>query len=233
MSAASLLRQVLGEVVRLDFKSVRTLSGLLRPGYLTAEYRAGRRQRFLSPLKTYLLAAALFFVAAPFVFGLSLEHLLQDDPSGTWRALVDQRLVETGRTFAVFAAHFATRLRLMYTLSLGLSVLVCAVLLRVLYARTAPNFAAHAVFALHYVGFFYFAVLIVNALNQLLNQPDPWVLLLVQNAILAPYVYLAMRRVYAENAVRTALKCAAMLLTALLLDGPIELATMRLAIALT
>jgi Protein of unknown function (DUF3667) len=43
------------------------------PGRLTADYIAGRRQPFLDPLKTYLLAAGLFFLVAPYVFGFSLK----------------------------------------------------------------------------------------------------------------------------------------------------------------
>ncbi|MGE0703769.1 MAG: DUF3667 domain-containing protein [Vicinamibacterales bacterium] len=33
-------------------RTLRTLRGLLTPGWLTAEYLAGRRQRLLSPLQS-------------------------------------------------------------------------------------------------------------------------------------------------------------------------------------
>ena len=66
LSVRSLAREFRDDLSTLDFKTVRSLRGLLRPGFLTHEYLAGRQQPFLSPLKVYLLCAAIFFLAAPF-----------------------------------------------------------------------------------------------------------------------------------------------------------------------
>jgi hypothetical protein len=44
------------------FTSLRLL--LTRPGFLTTEYNAGRRVRYITPLRLYLIASALFFVVA-------------------------------------------------------------------------------------------------------------------------------------------------------------------------
>lgn len=50
------------EMLQWDGKLVRTFRMLLtRPGALTLEYVEGRRARFLSPVKVYLLCSALFF----------------------------------------------------------------------------------------------------------------------------------------------------------------------------
>jgi hypothetical protein len=93
------------ELAQLDFKTLGSLGGLLRPGYLAAEYLAGRRQRYLSPLKTYLLAAALFFVAAPYVFGFSqvgtmrlTVALTRPRRGGSARGRPDDRASRRGRT---------------------------------------------------------------------------------------------------------------------------------------
>jgi hypothetical protein len=57
--------EVLDETIALDSRFGHTLLPLLtRPGFLTAEYLAGRRARYTSPLKLYLLFSFLFFVAA-------------------------------------------------------------------------------------------------------------------------------------------------------------------------
>ena len=48
-SVPRFLRQFIDELINLDFKSVRSVGALLRPGYLPAEFLAGRRQRFLGP----------------------------------------------------------------------------------------------------------------------------------------------------------------------------------------
>ncbi|HEX3528505.1 MAG TPA: DUF3667 domain-containing protein [Thermoanaerobaculia bacterium] len=57
-----LASELLGELFSFDSRLLRTLRPLLtRPGALTRDYLAGRRIRFVSPLKTYLIAALIFF----------------------------------------------------------------------------------------------------------------------------------------------------------------------------
>jgi hypothetical protein len=55
----------------LDSRVGRTvIPFLLRPGFLTVEWTSGRRARFSSPLRLYLLASFVFFLAS----GLAGEH---------------------------------------------------------------------------------------------------------------------------------------------------------------
>jgi hypothetical protein len=59
-----LLSDLLAEVASWDSKMLRTLVPLvIRPGFLTNEYNAGRRIGYLSPLKLYLTVSVLFFLA--------------------------------------------------------------------------------------------------------------------------------------------------------------------------
>jgi hypothetical protein len=61
----ALLGEALSELFALDGRMARTvLPFFLRPGFLTAEYLAGRRVRYSSPLRLYLLTTLLFFLAA-------------------------------------------------------------------------------------------------------------------------------------------------------------------------
>jgi hypothetical protein len=56
------LRDAAEELFSLDGKVLRTLRVLLfSPGRLTTEYLAGRRARYVSPLRLYLLASVAFF----------------------------------------------------------------------------------------------------------------------------------------------------------------------------
>ena len=58
-----LLSEGLAELASWDSKLLRTLVPLLiRPGFLTNEYHAGRRVPYLSPLKLYLTLSVLFFL---------------------------------------------------------------------------------------------------------------------------------------------------------------------------
>jgi hypothetical protein len=58
-----LVSDILSELVSFDAKIFRTLVPLLfRPGFLTNEYNEGKRVRYLSPLKLYLVTSVLFFL---------------------------------------------------------------------------------------------------------------------------------------------------------------------------
>lgn len=69
--AGLLLRDILHDVLNLDSRAVRTLKPLLlKPGYLTQEYFAGRRQRYVPPLRLYVIASLVFFLVAGLTFSL-------------------------------------------------------------------------------------------------------------------------------------------------------------------
>lgn len=52
------------ELSGYDGRIAATIRGLLRPGYLTREYIAGRRARYLSPVRFYLIVSVVYFLAA-------------------------------------------------------------------------------------------------------------------------------------------------------------------------
>lgn len=64
----ALLAEFFSESFALDGRFLRTLRPLLlRPGTLTREYNAGRRTRYMTPIRLYLLSAFLLF------FGISVR----------------------------------------------------------------------------------------------------------------------------------------------------------------
>jgi hypothetical protein len=52
------------ELSGYDGRIAATVRGLMRPGYLTREYVAGRRARYLSPVRLYLIVSVMYFLAA-------------------------------------------------------------------------------------------------------------------------------------------------------------------------
>ena len=52
------------ELSGYDGRIAATIRGLLRPGYLTREYVAGRRARYLSPVRLYLIVSVIYFLTA-------------------------------------------------------------------------------------------------------------------------------------------------------------------------
>ena len=94
--------------LRMKFKTVRTLRSLLIPGWLTAEYLAGRRQPYLTPFKVYLICAALFFLSAPLA-GFRLVSLIESDRSGTVARLAAARVADDDPGRPLFNARFDVR----------------------------------------------------------------------------------------------------------------------------
>lgn len=67
----SLVADLLEDVLAWNSRTVQTFWGLLfRPGHLTQEFFAGRRARYLPPIRVYLITSFLFF------FLLSLQNVL-------------------------------------------------------------------------------------------------------------------------------------------------------------
>jgi hypothetical protein len=67
---AALLGELLGELFDWDSRFWRTLGPLLlRPGFLTAEYIAGRRARYVPPLRLYLIISFFMFLVMSMTAG--------------------------------------------------------------------------------------------------------------------------------------------------------------------
>ena len=61
------LGEVTEDLTHADSRLWRTLTALLlKPGYLTCEFLAGRRMKYLPPLRLYLVMSVLFFLIAAF-----------------------------------------------------------------------------------------------------------------------------------------------------------------------
>ena len=90
-----LLKDVLDEFLLLDSKLFRTLKPLFtQPGFLTNEYIAGRRARYVSPFRLYFIISAIYFIAFSFAhydvevmhdlaFGLERAHPAHGDDRAT------------------------------------------------------------------------------------------------------------------------------------------------------
>jgi hypothetical protein len=75
-SLREFLHEFVGHYVALEGPLWRTLGLLLtRPGRLTQEYLAGRRRRYVLPLRLYLTASFLFFVIAKVLPGAPAIHI--------------------------------------------------------------------------------------------------------------------------------------------------------------
>ena len=66
--------EVVGDVFDLDSRFWKTLFFLLfRPGYLSAEFMAGRRARYLPPLRLYLVISFVIFLVMSYYTATGIE----------------------------------------------------------------------------------------------------------------------------------------------------------------
>ncbi len=113
------LPELFGEVAResldVDGRAMRTLRTLFsRPGMLTTEYLAGRRQRYTPPFRLYLIFSLLFFVVAAWAVGQGVLLLpgqtLEADAPGQARFISD----DLPRLMFLFLPVFALLLKVAF-----------------------------------------------------------------------------------------------------------------------
>jgi len=214
---------------RAKFKTVRTLRGLMIPGFLTVEYLEGRRQPYLSPFKVYLVCAAVFFLSAP-VAGFNLASMLDADQSGVLRSLTSARAAERHLDAPLFDARFDARVQTVYTVTLGAVAVLFALMLQALFWRQRRPYGVHLIAAVHYVSFVYLVTVAAGLSRRIGLSID--MAALGGYVLLLPYLILALKRVYAESTTAVALKGAALLLLTIALDNFANFTAIRLTLAL-
>ena len=95
--ARELMMDAVEDGLSLDSRVGRTvLPFLFRPGFLTVEWTSGRRARYSSPLRLYLLASAVFFLATGLV-GEAEPRFRFDDEDGQAALLEVQKELDAAR----------------------------------------------------------------------------------------------------------------------------------------
>jgi len=166
--ALAYLHEIVNHYVAVDGKLWRTLWVLLaRPGMLVTEYIAGRRQRYIGPLKLYLTFSVIFFVLASLLPSAEirvavrldpgsaerqeLEQALEQMPQGL-RRTVERALAEAGRNPvlpAPGAQEIGDRLQEQAPRAMFLLLPAFAGLTLFAFRRRPPHYAVHLMLALH------------------------------------------------------------------------------------
>ncbi|MFO0573898.1 MAG: DUF3667 domain-containing protein [Polyangia bacterium] len=251
------LRELLGDALdglfQLDSRITRTfVPFLFRPGFLTREYCAGRRTRYTSPLRVYLLLSVVYFFTLPL---LRLDSAIQlgggDKPGGVKVARrIEVRTLDVDRPPEVHSGvdwldrHIGSQLMLLKKLppdeakrrfvdsflsqaSKVLFVLLplFAVLLKILYLRSRRFYIEHLTFALHVHAFGFFLLLLC-----LIPQVRAHAGLVV--LVFFAHLSAALRAVYGQGWVRTLFKSGVLLFlySIVLLAGVAVTAVVTLAV---
>jgi hypothetical protein len=167
-SAGEFLHEFVGHYVALEGALWRTLKALVRPGKLTVEYYEGRRRQYVLPLRLYLTASLVFFLALkavgpvpplPLRLGIELSAPVADPNSAavpckfrfaqcrTVNDYVKARYGDLTRSQWKKVLHE----RLVQTLPYAMFLLLpaFAALTRIAYWRRPRNYGEHLVFAFH------------------------------------------------------------------------------------
>jgi hypothetical protein len=212
LSVAHFAHDVVHEFVHLDSKLFRTLRDIVaKPGFLTEEYFAGRKSRYIAPLRLFLTLFALQFVAFTFYRPAevyTLASMKKFDKAGALTRLIDKRAARLHLTREETEQRIDERWHKNYSLLQLVNIAGVAVVLKVLYRKR--YFAEHLVFAAHFLAFSYIVALVVDwpvyALAGFTPGPLQSVVTAVTIAILLVYLFIAQRRFYAGGRALVALK---------------------------
>lgn len=213
-----LAHEAADELLHWDGKLVRTLGALFRrPGFLTREYLAGRRARFVSPVKLYLTASVVYFAVLAVVPRMTAVRFDVGDttpaasgatapapvqvrpPSGAFRTKKRQAFDRIARD----PERFRQALRHNQPKAMFVLLPLFALGLRALYRRQG-RYPAHFVFALHLHAFAFLVLAATTAPSILSASLDGVDALGIVTSCI--YLVLALRRTYGEPWGRTFLK---------------------------
>jgi hypothetical protein len=194
------------ELLHVDGKIFRSVQLLLtRPGYLTREYFEGRRVRYVSPIRLYLIFSLVYFAVAA-VAPQAERGGIRVTASGVDDAELRKRGFESEEQLqrAASAAVNTWAPRAMFAL-----VPLFALLAKAVTRGSRRNYPQHLYFALH-LHAAAFAFLTVGVLARY-ARPLPYVKETVGIAAmvwLVTYAVLAFRRAYGGTTVRAVLRTA-------------------------
>jgi hypothetical protein len=199
VSLHELSHEALEEFAHVDGKIFRTLKLLVaKPGMLTTEFLAGRRARYISPLRLYLTCSLLFFALAAL-------------------APVDERpffkITSGGRSGVAFEAAEQLRQQtieanraIVHALPRAMFVLmpVFALGTWILYRKARRFYAPHLYYSLHFHAFAFLALTVMAALR--FAQGAAASIGSLMPLLLWVYLYLSLRRVFGGTWLQTIVK---------------------------
>ncbi len=215
------IRHYLGELIEtithLDFKVLRSLWLLLRrPGTLSVEHFAGRRVRYVTPLRLFVLLSVVYFFSNSifpynaFTTPLETQLHLNNFYPGFAQSQVELAMRHKGLDHATLERRYNAQTAILSKTMVFVLIPVFAAVFCVLLARKRRYFSEHLIVATH---FWSYALLVIGVFIALLMALINWLgaLLGVPPAVLradiipttvlqlsfAAYLFVMLRRVYA------------------------------------
>jgi hypothetical protein len=196
------------EMLHVDGRIVQSISRLLlSPGFLTREYIQGRRARWISPIRLYLVFSVLFFgVSALTGFRVGLNSDAPREPGWNWSfgsrqagvamSMDDDEAKKAGFENAAEMQQAINRALLAWVPRVMFVLLpLFAWLVALAYRRVDRNYLHHLIFALH-VHAAWFAVYAAGKVVELVSRPIGQAVQSLVVIFAGVYAVMAFRRVY-------------------------------------
>lgn len=144
------------------FNTIKYL--LFKPGYLTEEYIAGHRKKYINPVRLFLIINIIYLLLTGLdTFTTPLEIHVHDRYQKIVRPLVASKLKETGLTFTEYAKLFDEKTKGQAESMIVIMVLAFSVVMSLLYYRQHRYFLEHLVFSFG----FYSVILVILSVGVL------------------------------------------------------------------
>ncbi len=241
-SVGHFLWEAIEALTHADSRVWCTLQPLLRlPGFLTREFFAGRRARYVQPLRLYLILSVVFFVLSALLSGGSARHVdAKAQRSVTTEDCANLQIdFPWGRTLLIprlkaacqnMVADGGRQLGESMVRNLGRAMFVflpiVAMLMKLLYWRPRRYYLEHLVLLIHnHACVFVLLSLFMLATHWL--PPGGWALPFVLTLIwyLARYLYRSMKVMYGQSGFLTLLKFNVLVIAYLLCGSFMLVAT--------
>jgi protein-S-isoprenylcysteine O-methyltransferase Ste14 len=219
-----LLHEFLWDELRIDSRFFHTLVPLIfKPGFLTFDYVAGKRMRYVPPLRTYVIISFILFLLLAMAgkrshFEENAEETNRTEAKATeansepepieYESMTADtsdfdhrftRMVEDGmKRGAKNPELFVETLIERFAQGMFLLMPLFAMLLKLLYIRTGRYYMQHLIFSIHFHAFVFLVILVITA-SRFFHIPFISSLLSLLIFIIPLYLYLSMKRFYQQG----------------------------------
>lgn len=198
-----LLHEAVHELIHLDGKLFSTVALLLtKPGALTREFLDGKRVRYVTPIRLYLICSLLFFGTMTLLPTRPLKVSITKGASAQLSRAADKVNRDPSILAHALEAAFPKAMFILMPLF--------ALVVYAFYFRAERMYVPHFYFSVHYHAFTFVALTIFEA-GTLIHSRVFAIVRLLFILALFPYLAIALRRVYGGKRWLTALKTIAIL----------------------
>jgi hypothetical protein len=196
------------EITHLDSnKILKTFSHLIgKPGLLAREYLAGRKGKYINPIRVYLTVSAVYFL---FAWGA----LSSAGGGGVEATAARPNFIELARQKGVDPSVLAVKTHEKagkYSAFLRFaSVLVSGLFLTLLYFRSGRYYVEHLIFSLYFYSFDFLAKCVVAVFYLMSDYTGTYLYVGARSlyyVVTFVYLFFALLRVYSESVSRTLIK---------------------------